>query len=115
MNMREIWRRETDSWSLIEFQKPANSLAIQVQYKKDNLILYFGSLGVSKKKLENVNSELLDNALAVLASVICFKSNISMASLWKNLLEYIPHPNDWHEFGIDEVECLQDIWEFINS
>ena len=114
----EVWRRETENWKIVEYQKMPNALCCNVNYKADDISFHFGSLGVSHKKLENCDDKLLDVLLTIMGDVAVANNwNVSVSSFWSNLPYCIPDPEEYEEEEADPevLETLQEIWEFIGE
>ena len=119
---KEIWRRETDNWELVEYEKIPNALCFNVSHKnRKDVHFHFGSLGVSHKKLESADDELLNTLLNILGNVaIANDWNVSVSSFWSNLPYCIPNPEDWDEDELEDgdeeyIEMFTQIWEFIDK
>jgi hypothetical protein len=115
----EVWRRETDKWVVVEFEKRPNALCCNVMEKASESFFAFGSLGVNSEKLEEVEDEILNVLLAYLGQGALDEGwNVSTTSLWKHLLAYTPSLEEYIE-GEDSTpeggELLGKIWVFLSS
>ena len=115
----EIWRRETENWEIVEYEKMPGALCCNVNHKGSDVSFHFGRLGVSYEIMESVDNELLDSLLTIMGNVAVASGwNVSVSSFWSNLPYCIPDLDDYEdEDDVDPevLETLQQIWEFIQQ
>lgn len=113
----EAWRRETDNWLIVEFEKRPHTLCTFLIHKGSELVLSFGSLGASRKQLGDAKNEALDLTLSYLVvGALEDGWNVSISSLWANLLYYIPEIEesieDCPEPDLERFKKLFDLFQF---
>ncbi len=121
-DFKEVWRRETEDWEIVEYEKQPNALSCNVNHRReDDISFHFGSLGVSREKLEAAQDELLDNLLAVFANTALANGwNVSISSFWSNLPYCIPTSEDYEEEEGEDVDheflaIVDEIHEFLTD
>jgi hypothetical protein len=115
----EAWRRATDNWLIVEYERRPNALCCNVTPKDSELFFAFGSLGASREKLESADDQILSVLLAYVAQGALDEGwNVSTSSLWTHFLYYTPYIEDYIEYDdatLEEAELLGRIWVFLTN